>query len=89
MVLRGTRELKVGDVIVFKRKNGEAPVIHRLVNINEVIQTKGDNNYDIVRGMEHNIRREDIVGKAVLRIPYLGYFKIFFVDYIFKPLLKK
>ena len=31
---------------------------------------------------ETNIKKEQIIGKAVLRIPFLGYIKILFTDII-------
>jgi len=89
MVLIGkdAKNLELGDVIVF-RGNRKDPIIHRIVDKksdNSVInfQTKGDNNKDSIKNGqldETNIREEEIVGKAVLRIPLLGYIKIGFVE---------
>ena len=83
MILRGAtaETIKVGDVIVFQ-STGREPIIHRVIekNINEnsvTFRTKGDNNpmsYDF----ESQIQEEDVVGKAIFRIPYLGYIKIWF-----------
>ncbi|MFH1592476.1 MAG: signal peptidase I [Candidatus Woesearchaeota archaeon] len=85
MVLRGSKELKVGDVVVFNRDGNSPPIIHRLVKTNSFLQTKGDNN-NAIHDFESNIPKENIIGKAVLRIPYLGYVKILFVDLIWNPI---
>ena len=85
MILRGTNKLEVGDVVVFMRNDGaQVPVIHRIVVIdgrNRInYSTKGDNNYD-----RDPWTVDKILGKAILRIPYLGYVKIFFVDSVLTP----
>ncbi len=86
MVLVGVNELSIGDVIVFRKDNGGSPpIIHRLVKNGEVLQSKGDNNLGI-HEFEKNIRKDMIIGKAVLRAPYLGYVKIIFVDYLWNPI---
>jgi len=89
MVLKGkdAENIDVGDVIVF-RGNRKDPIIHRVVDKrqnNDIInfQTKGDNNKDSIKNSqldETNIREEEIIGKAILRIPLLGYIKIGFVE---------
>ena len=83
MILRGipAKDISVGDIIVFYA-SGRDPIIHRVIerNINEdfvTFRTKGDNNpmsYDF----ESSIEEDDIIGKAIFRIPYLGYIKIWF-----------
>ena len=48
-----------------------------------VFTTKGDNNNDSFEQLgETNINPEKVVGKAFLRIPYLGWVKIIFTDLI-------
>jgi len=87
LVGRGVENIDVGDVIVF-RSNGKDPIIHRVVKKmqdgNEIyFQTKGDNNKDYIKNNrldETNIREDIIIGKAVIRIPLLGYIKIWFVE---------
>ena len=91
MVLFGTKpeNVKIGDVIVFMAGQPD-PIIHRVVSIkNEnqtyTFETKGDkNNAQIVTSWldETNVRQSAIVGKAVLRIPYLGWVKIAAVDLV-------
>jgi len=83
---------KVGDIIIFNANgNAPRPIIHRIVNIDEngIIQTKGDHNKDqltssnnIYRTDETNIKEEQIIGKAILKVPYLGWVKIWFIDLI-------
>jgi len=87
--------LKIGDVIVFKSRRPD-PIIHRVVskwNEGEVyyFATKGDHNafsikdyaYDGSKILdETNIPQQDLLGKAQIKIPWLGYIKIWFVDLI-------
>lgn len=79
MILYRAGNLKIGDTIVFQTSRPE-PIIHRVVKINEdSYQTKGDHNFDSAMD-ERNIKSSQIIGKAVFRIPYLGYIKILFVE---------
>jgi hypothetical protein len=85
---------KVGDVIIFKPGAGSMaprPIIHRIVDIDEnnIIQTKGDHNEGQLTGSnnayrtdETNIHEDQVIGKAIIKIPYLGWLKIWFVDLI-------
>ena len=89
MVLVGkdAENIEVGNVIVF-RSSKRDPIIHRVVKKFEddkgiYFQTKGDNNEDSIKNDaldETNIREDVIIGKAVLRVPFLGYIKIGFVE---------
>lgn len=80
MVLAGAKDVKIGDIIVFNADHRKDPIIHRIVNINESsYTTKGDNNcgsWDF----EHNIPKEKVIGRAVIRIPFLGWIKIGFMN---------
>lgn len=90
IVLRGAKELEVGDVIVFQQRKPD-PIIHRIVGkwIGEDgtvhFQTKGDNNlasissYDI---NEFDVPQSYVIGKAAFRIPYFGWVKIAFVELV-------
>lgn len=87
IVLVDPDEINSGDVIVFRGESSE-PIIHRVViaeyrNETFFIQTKGDNNsgsrYD-----EIEIDRENIIGKAKFRVPYLGWFKLGFLKLLGK-----
>ncbi len=83
--------LEVGDVLVFQGDK-VAPVIHRIVGIKKeegkyYYHTKGDHNSESIIGPlgETKISEERLLGQGVLRIPYLGWVKILFVDAV-KPL---
>jgi len=86
MVLKGfeANELEVGEVIVFQSTIRPDPIIHRIVEVEEVdgnyfYTTKGDNNVKSYT-FESAISEDNIYGRAVLKLPYLGYIKIWFVD---------
>jgi len=97
MILLGSNpeKLERGDVLVFW-SGKPYPIIHRIVAIDlnpvngdRVFQTKGDFNRDQVRQPpildETNIGEEQVLGRAVARIPFLGYVKIWAVglrDYL-------
>ena len=74
-----------GDVIVFQTSHPE-PIIHRVVKISEednkvYFQTKGDHNAGSGT-QELRVSEDTVYGKAWLRIPWLGYVKIWFVNII-------
>lgn len=74
-------KIEIGDVIVFQ--NGEShPIIHRVVSL-DPLATKGDYNAVQLNGVggidETNIQEKQILGKAVFRIPRVGWFKLIFV----------
>ncbi len=80
MLVWGRFEPEIGDVIIFNA-NTQHPIIHRIVNIKDdgTIETKGDNN-NAQLPMEKNIQEDAIIGKAVFRIPKLGWLKLVFVE---------
>lgn len=85
MILKGAdpERLQVGEVIVFQSSLKEYPIIHRVVEKNDVIQTKGDNNPTQIVNPKLNekyITNDQLVGKAWIRVPWIGYIKIWFVD---------
>src|SRR3989338_2765350 len=74
MIVYGRFQPEVGDVIIFEA-NTKHPIINRIISINgNIIQTKGDNN-DGQLPIEKTINKNDLVGKAVFRIPKLGWIK--------------
>jgi len=84
IVLRGTDydSLKVGDILVYQSKL-PYPVIHRVVAKNDVIESKGDHNQEQILTSqldERYITKDEMIGKAWIKIPYLGYVKILFVE---------
>lgn len=83
--------ISIGDVLVFEGDKPQ-PIIHRTVAVLEekgkiFYQTKGDHNSDSInRGLgETKISRDRVYGKGIIRVPYLGWIKILFVDAV-KPL---
>ncbi len=79
MVLSAAQNLKVGDVLVFAIPSRPDPIIHRIVEKKQnAYKTKGDNNCHSA-DFEMNISPQQTIGKAVFRVPYLGWLKIAFV----------
>ncbi len=84
MVLHGPepQDIKEGDVIVFAN---QPPIIHRVVDRDYqesfLFTTKGDNNR-IILPVERNIPEENVLGAAWVRVPLLGYVKIWFVQIV-------
>lgn len=86
MILKGIqpKSIKRGDVIVYEHPTYSNPIIHRIVDIRTndgelLFTTKGDNNHvpDQQPVRPQQIQR---TGKAILRIPYLGWIKIAFAQ---------
>jgi signal peptidase len=85
----------VGDVVVFKIKDRDIPIVHRILKVHEdadgnvELLTKGDNNRVDDRGLyapgQLWLQREDILGKAVGTLRYVGMVTIALNDY---PVLK-
>lgn len=84
IVVVGAKNVKVGDVIIFVAGQTN-PIIHRVVNIDSFgkYTTKGDNNLGLL-SYEKSISSEQVVGKAVLKVPFLGWVKLIFFDWM-KP----
>lgn len=91
IVVWGYSDYEMGEVIIFEPNPDSSaphPIIHRLVGENP-FETKGDHNFaQLVGGNpanpqnidETNIAEEQIIGKAVFRIPYLGWIKLIFFE---------
>lgn len=85
IVVRGVKpeKIKIGDVIIFEA-NQQHPIIHRVVKIKEnndlIFETKGDNNENQLKPPypidETNIHESHIIGKAVFRVPKIGWLKL-------------
>jgi signal peptidase I len=88
IIVKGMKnhDYKIGDVIIFQAPGQGTPIIHRIVAIEEksrlkTYHTKGDHN-DGQLPYENSIGDEQIIGKAIGRIPWLGWVKLFFVGLI-------
>ena len=94
IVVWGRFKPKIGDIIIFKVNPGSTaprPIIHRIVSIDEqgTIQTKGDHNAkqltssnNIYKTDETRISQNQIIGKAVVKIPLFGWPKIWATELI-------
>ena len=75
------KDINIGDIIVFQ-SNSKHPIIHRVVDkwLEEGeyhFKTKGDNNQDSFEQLgETSINENRILGKAVFKIPLLGWIKL-------------
>ena len=61
-------------------------MIHRIIKIEEtetgkIYSTKGDNNIEQLID-EKTIKEEDVIGKAITRLPKVGWVKLAFVKII-------
>ena len=80
------KDIQVGDVIVFSANLAD-PIIHRVVkkweeNNTIHFQTKGDFNHGFANVGEQDIIGSRVIGRALFRIPLVGYVKIAFVSLI-------
>ena len=81
IIVYGDKDIKVGDIVVFDAPNVNYPIIHRVVEIkNGGVITKGDNNSISDEGRWGIVPFDNIFGKAILKIPLLGWVKILFVQ---------
>jgi signal peptidase I len=80
MILYSPEDAETGDVIVYIVPNRPDPIIHRVISKSEengraLFWTKGDHNCD-TGDFEEHIPSERVIGKAVWRVPLLGWVKI-------------
>ena len=80
VVIYGTDDIKVGDIVVYDSPIMKYPIIHRVISIeNGTVETKGDNN-PIADPWKTPFKK--IHGKAILKIPVLGWVKIIFTSIV-------
>jgi signal peptidase I len=90
-----SNKIEIGDILVFNAHQAN-PIIHRVVQKWYLrgeyhFQTKGDHNQNSIQTNildETDIAEEKVIGVGVLRIPFLGWIKIVFTDYIVSPIVK-
>ncbi len=77
----GAKDLEVGDVIIFEG-GARYPLIHRVVGDGETYATKGDNYVTNSRQLpsEKNISEDQLIGKALFRVPAIGWAKLIFFE---------
>lgn len=91
------KDIKIGHIIVFRSHSSRPkpdPIIHRVVSKYSKggsyhFQTKGDHNEGSINACERSgcidetdIAEQQIIGNTFFRVPYLGYVKIWFVDFV-------
>lgn len=77
----GADEPEVGDVIIFDA-GATHPLIHRVVRAEATYGTKGDNyktNFNQLAS-EKFIDEDQIIGKALFRVPFIGWAKLLFFE---------
>lgn len=86
MILLGADDPKIGEVIVYSIKEQPDPIIHRVVGKSmydghNVYKTKGDHNCG-VNPFEEQIEPDQVIGRAVVRVPLLGWVKLAFMQLV-------
>lgn len=84
MIISGWSDIKVGDVIVFSSST-KHPIIHRVISL-DPLETKGDHNPGQLE-IEKNIKEDQILGKAIIRVPYIGWPKVALCEAISIPMI--
>jgi len=74
----GDKTIEKGDVIIFNGGTNH-PIIHRLMDENEPYSTYGDHNTGQLN-VEKQISPNQLVGKAIFKIPYIGWIKLIFFE---------
>ena len=90
LIIQGTspeqywNSLKIKDIIVFSPEGKSTPIVHRLIkkNADGTFQTMGDANNGRQLPFEKHILPEQIHGKVVFIIPFLGWIKIGATEYL-------
>lgn len=76
LIIYNDGNYKKGDIVVYESKNMRSPIIHRIIDINNGFYiTKGDNNRI---ADPYPVAKEDIKGRAIFKIPLLGWARIGF-----------
>jgi signal peptidase I len=93
IIVTSPKRVSKGEIIIFQPNEAAIaryPIIHRIIATNP-IGTKGDNNNDQLKAFgagynnpvqvdETNINQDQLIGKATIRIPYLGWIKLIFFE---------
>lgn len=77
----GTKNVEVGDIIIF-HGGARHPLIHRTIKDGETYGTKGDNYKTNARQLssEKNISKDQLIGKALFKVPFIGWAKLIFFE---------
>ncbi len=85
VLVKPINDYKIGDIITFNSTNKTMPpTTHRIAEIKvtggqPIYITKGDANNSVD---SREIKKSEIVGKTIIRVPYLGYV----IDFVKKPI---
>lgn len=86
----------VDDIVLYRFGAMENTVVHRVIDDDGGLLTKGDANrpddrriYDAAEPGRRRLRPEDVHGTVYFRLPFLGFLNIWFREYyfLFVPLL--
>jgi len=77
VLVSGRGSYEKGDILIFNSQY-RYPLIHRIVRV-DPYDTKGDNNFAQLQG-ELDIQTDQFVGKAIGRVPGLGWIKLIFFE---------
>lgn len=76
MILNSAKKSDIGDIIVFFSPYNAEPIIHRVISETEnSFITKGDGN-SAPDAVLDKASKQQVVGKALLRIPFAGWLKV-------------
>ena len=77
----GAHNVEIGDVVIFNAGQ-QHPLIHRIVEVGDNYATKGDNYKTNNRQLssEKNISEDQFIGKALFRVPFIGWAKLIFFE---------
>lgn len=78
IIVKGSKEYEKGDIIIFNAGT-QHPLIHRIVLTDPEISTKGDHNAGQLI-YDKNIEPNEIIGKSVIKIPFIGWIKLIFFE---------
>lgn len=74
VVVLKTQRVKLGDIITYQTPQNTEPVTHRIIKVQNIhgktfFITKGENN---TTEDPYPISQEELIGKVILALPYLG-----------------
>ena len=71
-----------GDILVFHLPDSDELIVHRAIEVfpNDTIKTQGDGNPIPGPPTDGNISPDEVVGKVVMRIPWVGYLALLMRD---------
>jgi signal peptidase len=77
-----SQSIDIGDIVVFEARNGDIPIVHRVVDIVKengtlYFVTKGDNNPFPDSYYSPGIPESRVIGTPVLKIPKIGWISLF------------